>query len=405
MNQITSAVAADEPVTPGSPRLEPLYALIAEGSAARDRERIHPYAEIDLIRAARLGAIRLPKEAGGGGASFRQLFEIVIRLGEADSNVAHILRNHFAFVERFAQDTPDEKHLRWQRAVASGAIVGLANTELDRVKNGRESATILRREGEGYRMTGTKYYSTGCLYADLIIVRAKDESGSQVSVVIPADREGVSLLDDWDGAGQRLTGTGTTLLDNVRVEADEVVFDSAGANYQLPHPSTLPQLLLTAINAGILRAILRDAKALVGKRRKGFHHAPSEKPADDPLNQLIVGTMSVQAFAAESVVLAAADAQDRLYEARKGGGPEPELAQAGALLAAKAKVLVDELVQKAGGAIFDIGGASSTERSYNLDRHWRNARTIASHNPAHLKARVIGDLEINGKQLPSASFF
>jgi len=51
---------------------------------------------IDLIRRARLGALRLPTQAGGAGSTIRELFEVVIRLGEADANVAHILRNHFS---------------------------------------------------------------------------------------------------------------------------------------------------------------------------------------------------------------------------------------------------------------------------------------------------------------------
>ena len=46
------------------------------------------------------------------------------------------------------------------------------------------------------------------------------------------------------------------------------------------------------------------------------------------------------------------------------------------------------------GAIF--GGASATARVHNFDRHWRNLRTIFSHNPLLHKARVIGDYEING---------
>jgi hypothetical protein len=41
----------------------------------------------------------------------------------------------------------------------------------------------------------------------------------------------------------------------------------------------------------------------------------------------------------------------------------------------------------------------------DLHRHWRNARTIASHNPTIYKARAIGDVEINGADLPPSWFF
>ncbi|UWU75971.1 hypothetical protein N2603_39605 [Bradyrhizobium huanghuaihaiense] len=73
---------------PDSPDLEILLNRIAEGASERERERNLPFKEIDLIRKARLGALRLPKEAGGGGSTIRALFEIIIRLGAADANVA-----------------------------------------------------------------------------------------------------------------------------------------------------------------------------------------------------------------------------------------------------------------------------------------------------------------------------
>lgn len=393
------------PLPPQSPEFEGLLARIAEGAAERDRERIHPHAALNLVRQARIGALRVPITDGGGGLTFRELFAVAIRLGGADSNVAHILRNHFVFVERFALSPEDDQQRHWQRAVVDGAIFGLANTELERVQSGRDSATILTRENSGYRLNGTKYYSTGCLYADYIILRAKGPDGAQASAIIPATRDGVTLVDDWDGAGQRLTGTGTTRLENVRVEAREVIFDKPGAGYGLPYSSTLPQLFLTAVNAGIIRSVLSDAKGLIHRRGRAFYHAPAEKPVEDPILQQVIGQIASNAFAAEATVLAAADGQDILSATRARGHADPGEAGRAALLAAKAKVVVDDLALRSATALYDIGGASSTKKTYNFDRHWRNARTLASHNPSLYKARAIGDHEVNGTPLPAAGFF
>jgi alkylation response protein AidB-like acyl-CoA dehydrogenase len=131
------------PVTAGSAELAALLAFIGEGASDRDRERAHPYAAVDAIRRARLGALRLEAEAGGGGATNRELFETVIQLGEADPNVAHILRNHFTFVERFARGALSAKHAVWRRAVADGAIFGLAYGELDQTRVGSKASNTL----------------------------------------------------------------------------------------------------------------------------------------------------------------------------------------------------------------------------------------------------------------------
>ncbi|MHC2252661.1 alkylation response protein AidB-like acyl-CoA dehydrogenase [Bradyrhizobium embrapense] len=390
-----------------SPDIDALLSRIAEGADHRERERILPFAEVDLIRNARLGALRLPVDVGGAGASIRTLFELVIRLGAADANVAHILRNHFSVVERLARRPRDEQHRQWQKAVADGAIVGLAATELDTPKVGNVTPnTTLTADGDDYLLNGTKYYSTGTLYSDYVLVRTADTAGANAAVLIPVNREGIELIDDWDGLGQRLTATGTTHFRNVRVKRQEVVFDAPDTGYGIPYANTFAQLFLTAINAGIARAVLQDAAELVRSRKRTFYYAPSEVPADDPLLQQTVGQIASGAFAAETVVLAAAEALDAATDAFDAGDAGAvDAAHRAALLSAKAKIVADELAIRSGSLLFDVGGASATKKATNFDRHWRNARTLASHNPNTFKARSIGQYEISGTPLPAKGFF
>ncbi|MFG1351391.1 hypothetical protein [Xanthobacter autotrophicus] len=128
------------------------------------------------------------------------------------------------------------------------------------------------------------------------------------AVIIPTRREGIEILDDWDGAGQRLTASGTTRFHTVRVEADEAVFDSPGRGYSLAYSNTQAQLFLTTVVAGIARGALEDAIALVQRRKRSFYYAPVPKPADDPFLHQAVGQLAANAFAAEAIILAAADA-------------------------------------------------------------------------------------------------
>ena len=395
------------PVTAHSPELAALLAFIGEDASNRERERSLPFTMVDAIRQARLGALRVEAEAGGGGATNRELFETVIQLGDADPNVAHILRNHFTFVERFVRGATAPKHEKWRRAVVDGAIFGLAYGELDTARvGGKDANTVLTPEGDGYRLNGTKYYSTGTLYSDYVLVRAKLPSDALASAIIPVTRAGVEIVDDWDGFGQRLTGSGTTIFRDVRVEADEVVPDTEGHFFTQSYTGPVPQLILTAINAGILRGILRDAAALVRRRERSYAHAPSDLPAEDPILQVTVGQIASNAFAAEATVLAAADSLDRLDRARAGDQMGFDAAtHEASLQTSKAKVIVDELATRSAGLLLDVGGASATKQSYNLDRHWRNARTLASHNPGTYKARAIGDHVINGTPLPVNGFF
>jgi alkylation response protein AidB-like acyl-CoA dehydrogenase len=104
-------------------------------------------------------------------------------------------------------------------------------------------------------------------------------------------------------------------------------------------------------------------------------------------------------------VLAAADALDAASQAFTVDPSNSGPALNAALASSKAKVVVDELTIRSGSLLFDAGGASATKKADNLDRHWRNARTLASHNPGAHKARAIGEYAINGTPLPAKGFF
>lgn len=396
-----------QPLSATSPDLQALFDHIAQGEPTRERDRVLPYEQIDLIRRSRLGALRIPQADGGGGASIRELLTVIIRLATADANVAHILRNHFSVVERLAFTPQDAQSRQWRDEVVRGNIIGLASTELGTAKVGDVTlATAIKQDGDGYRLNGTKYYSTGSLFSDSMLVRVSHPAdGRFAAIIIPVMRDGVELVDDWDGSGQRLTGSGTTHFHNVRVEKAEVIFDTPDVGYGAAYANTFAQLFLTAINAGIAAAALRDARALVRRRARSFYYAPTEKPADDPILQQTVGQISSNAFAAEATVLAAADALDTSGAAALLDPSDTKPALAAALAAAKAKIVVDELAIRSGNLLFDAGGASATKKSDNLDRHWRNARTLSSHNPVTYKAQAIGGWEVNGTPLPSKGFF
>ncbi|SDG41989.1 Acyl-CoA dehydrogenase [Bradyrhizobium sp. Rc2d] len=399
------SLSASQPLRTEPPELEALLEQIAEGASARERDRVLPFDAIDLIRRARLGALRLPVAAGGAGSSIRDLFAVVIRLGEADASVAHILRNHFSVVERLVRKPRDDQSRDWQRAVAGGAIIGLATTELESPRVGNVTpGTTFTPDGNGdYLLNGTKYYSTGTLY---VLVRAADPSGTSGAAILPVKRDGIELVDDWDGLGQRLTATGTTHFRNVKVKRQEIVFDAPDVGYGIPYSNTFAQLFLTAIVAGIARATLRDATALVRSRKRTFYYAPNEVPTDDPLLQQTVGQIASGAFAAETVVLAAAEALDVATNAfDTGAANAAEAAHTAALLSAKAKFIADDFAIRGGSLLFDVGGASATKKVTNFDRHWRNARTLSSHNPTTYKTRSIGQYELNGTPLPAKGFF
>lgn len=392
-------------VTYGSPQLRELIAYIADGAIGRDERDELPYEAIDAIRQARLGAIRLPVSQGGGGASLVDVYKLFIDLGAADSNVAHIVRSHFGVVENLLHGSrPEDAY--WLQRVADGQLIGSASTELS-TKAGAPDfpyKTTITSTPAGLRLNGEKHYTTGSLYMDYLIVGVTDVDGEKAQVVIPTDRPGVHRPNDWDGFGQRFTGSGTVTFSDVAVGDEDYFARGTFTRDALPYPATFFHIQLSAMIAGILRRIGDDAVDHVRAKKRAFYHAPADAPTEDPIVQYSVGLLHSQAFAAEALVLAAGAKLQEAYAAH-GTPEEPELSLQASLLNAKAKVVIDELANRAASELFDVGGGSLVRRGAHLDRHWRNIRSIAAHNPKTLKAVAVGANALNGTPLPNKGFF
>jgi alkylation response protein AidB-like acyl-CoA dehydrogenase len=364
-----------------------------------------PLRGLKLVREHRLGALRLARDLGGAGYTVPEFFDHLIALAEADPDLAHILRIHHALVEELQVRPRREGSDRWIAVVAAGGLIGGANAEKSqKAIGGNNRDTRLVATEHGLRLRGQKFYSTGAQFSDYLRITAQGDDDAPTAVVIPVDRAGVEHVDDWDGIGQRQTGSGTTVFHDVEVAADEVF--PLGASIGLDRSrGALMQLYLHAVAAGILRALTADAAALVRGRRRTYTFASDDQPTADPQLLQVVGEIDAVAYSAQALVRSAAAELALALDAAHSTGIDPELEKASSIAAARVKVAIQEPALRAASRVFDVGGASAIQASALLDRHWRNLRTLFSHNPTVYKARVLGDIAVNGAELPESSFF
>lgn len=404
--QVDRSTHVAAPVRPGSPELTALLDRISVDADLRDRDRVAPFEQVSWVKQAGLGRLRVPVEDGGGGASVREFFSTLIALAEADSNVAHILRTHYWFVEQQLVAVDPDARARGIALIVADKLVGNGFSEQSTHAVGLHfDTTITPHPDGGYRLDGEKFYSTGTLYSDYTQIWARSGEHRIAGAVVPVDRAGVTVEDDWDGFGQRLTATGTTRLVDVEVTEEEF-FDLGDPDDQpTGYMGAFLQLYLQAVTVGILRSVRNDAVSWVQRRSRNFSHAATGSAAEDRQVLQVVGEISADAFAAEAIVLAAADAIQAAYDSVVDGAPDPALAEAAQLAAAQAKVAIDRFSYATAARLFDVGGASATQKVHNLDRHWRNARVASTHNPTFLKASAIGDHHVNGASFPGNAYF
>ncbi|RVO18700.1 acyl-CoA dehydrogenase, partial [Sinorhizobium meliloti] len=237
-------------------RIPAFVSEVAKGAAERDLSRKLPFEAFELFRELELGTLRVPVSLGGPGGSVADYIEMIAAIGAADSNVAHALRAHFNYVENVILSEPRERDGGAIELILAGKLFGGAHTEQGTARPGQVTTKIVR-QGETYRLNGRKWYATGTAFADFASFSALDEEGQAVGVLLPVDRQGITILDDWDGMGQRLTASGSVILDNVEVFPHELsrrTLDSLVGR----HCSTLRQLHLAASAAGAVRNVLSD---------------------------------------------------------------------------------------------------------------------------------------------------
>ncbi|GGE11279.1 monooxygenase [Aureimonas endophytica] len=375
----------------------PIFARIRAGAAERELQRRLPVEEIGWLKAAGFGALRLPRAEGGAGAGLPDFFNLLIELSEADSNITQALRGHFGYVENVVNAPAGPFRARQAERIARGEIAGNAWTEIGNATVEGFSTRVLPKDG-GLVLNGAKYYTTGSLYADWIDTGASDAANEGVTVLAPRHHPGVSVVDDWDGFGQTLTASGTTTFADVPIDPLDVIRDDdkfryASAFYQTVHLATL---------AGIGRALAGDAAAAVAARRRTYTNAAATRSAEDPQVLQVVGRIRGAAYSAGAITLQAARALERAF-ASHGAGDEAAEEKANALAeleAAQAQTVISNLVLDAATIVFDALGASAIKKPAGLDRHWRNARTLSSHNPRIYKDRIVGDFAVNGTPPP-----
>lgn len=393
---------SDERTAPTGRLPQELLEEIAAGAVSRELERELPFELVRKLDEAGFGALRVPAEHGGPGLSIEEFITELVRLAEADSNLAHLYRGHFGFVEAL-RFQPATIRSHWYPKVLAGQTVGNASTEKGGNALGELNTVLTENEGRA-TLNGEKFYSTGTIFSDYTRVSASRAEGGRKFAVVAVNAPGVTVHDDWDGFGQRLTGTGTTEFDQVEV-APQAVLDRAVGGHEAVHEAAFFQLYLLAVQVGVARAAVRDAAELVRRRRRTFNTSGSAQLfKDDPLIQQIIGTMSAQTFAAEATLTEVARIQDQALQAgleAGTGGPDfdgeiPQEIHEAEIAVEKAHVTVPELVIRVTQELFQTVGASATMRPKALDRHWRNAQTIATHNPIIFRARSVGDYVVNG---------
>lgn len=357
------------------------------GAVERDQQRIYPRELLNQFTQLGLGSISVPRQFGGGGLSFATVAEVFRLIAASDPSLGQIPQNHFGLIQFILGEGNAQQQQRLLSAVAEGQRLGNGGPEKNS-KHTRDVQAQLVSGPEGLRLSGEKFYSTGALFADILVTTAQQES-QPVMAFIPLPAAGVEIIDDWSGIGQRTTASGTVKLQQVAVDPALTI--------ALPSPDkptlrgAVSQLIQAAIDAGIAQGALDEALAFIHSSSRPWVDAGVSRNADDPYILADVGRISTELSAANALLVRAARVLDSI---------DPHALTAAhcaraSIAVAEAKVLTTEIALKASEKLLEWSGSRGTLLQHGLDRHWRNARTHTLHDPVRWKTHAIGNYYLN----------
>ena len=374
-----------------------LAADLVIGASERDRERRLPWEELDRFSQSGLWAMNVPKAYGGPALSYATIARVFAIIASGDASIAQIAQNHISLIDVVRFD-PDEARKRFLfDAALAGVRFGNALSE----RGGKtilDMTTRLTRDGEGFVLTGQKFYATGALFAHLVPVHALDDDGKGVLVFVERDRPGLHVDEDWSGFGQRTTASGTVTLDHVRVGADRVVPSHLAFDEPSVH-GAVAQIIHAGIDAGIAHRAIEETIAFVREHARPWADSGRDKAGDDPFMIREIADLKVKLHAAEAVLARAGRVIDAGLRDETGMS-----AAAASIAVAEAKVLTTEVALQAASKLCELSGTRSVLASLNFDRHWRDARVHTLHDPVRWKTFMIGDWVVNGKLPPRHSW-
>ncbi|CAH2924286.1 MAG: Acyl-CoA dehydrogenase; probable dibenzothiophene desulfurization enzyme [uncultured Paraburkholderia sp.] len=381
----------------------------AVDAARRDSERVLPVRELDACSKAGLWAMTVPREYGGAQVSYATVARVFAILAAADPSIAQIQQNHNSAVFWVWKTGNTQQRSFFLGEILRGARFGNANVDAGGRPASGPAMRIVPERG-GFRLSGTKLYSTGMLFADYVSTIGQDEQGCRIVAVVPAGHPGMKIVDDWQSFGQKTTASGTVIFDDVWLPALNLL--PIHHSYTHWPQNAVTQISHVGIDAGIARAALDATIAFIRERDAAWTSggssglsspsSPSGSPdasaqlGADPYVIHQIGELLTRLHAAEALMERAGREIDRCL-----ADTGPDSIAAASIIVAQAKALTTEIALEASSRLFELAGTRATHLSFNLDRHWRNARVHTVHDPVRWKYAAIGNFYLNGIRPPA----
>ncbi|HEY0147956.1 MAG TPA: acyl-CoA dehydrogenase family protein [Allosphingosinicella sp.] len=334
-------------------RLRPLEAQVGEEDEV-------PEELVAEMRAMGLFGLSIPEEFGGLGLSMSEEVRVALELGRTSPAFRSVFGTNVGIGSQgLVMAGSDEQKRQWLPRIASGEIVtSFALTEPGAGSDSASVQTRAVRDGDVYRLSGTKRYITNADRASLFTVMARTggEGAKGVSAfLVPSDLPGLSVGKPEKKMGQQGAHVCDVNFDEVSVPAANRLGEEGEGFKIAMRVLDRGRLHIAAVCVGVAERLIADCVAYASERKQ------FGKPiADFQLVQAMIADSKTETMAARALVLEAALQKD---------AGEPIV-----LEAAAAKYFASETVGRVADRAVQIFGGAGYISDYGVERLYRDVR-------------------------------
>ena len=347
---------------------------VAHDLEAKDQ---YPHEIVERMKELGLFGATIGEDYGGLGLSASTYTKIVERVSAVWMSVSGIFNSHLIMAQAVERAGTEEQKRHWLPKFATGELRGgIALTEPDAGTDLQAVRTRATKDGNGYRVTGTKTWISNSVEGTVLAVLTKTDPAAEprhkgMSLFLIEKGDGVRVSRKLEKLGYKGIDSGELVFEDCFVPADNLIGGVEGRGLQqILGGLELGRINVAARGVGIARACLDDS-VRYAQQRKTFGKPIAEHQAI----QFKLADMATQCEAAQLLVAQAAAAYDRGERCDMEAG--------------MAKLFATEAAIHNSLEAMRLHGAYGYSKEFNIERYYRDAPLLAIGEGTNELQRII----------------
>jgi alkylation response protein AidB-like acyl-CoA dehydrogenase len=322
----------------------------------------YPQALVDIMKQLGLFGATIPTDYGGLGLSFSTYARIIEELSRGWMSLSGVINSHLIMAFIIANAGTAEQKSRLLPGMAAGEKRGgLALTEPHAGSDVQSIKTVAKRDGDNYRLSGSKMFITNARYGTMLAVAAKTDPNAKPAYAgismfaVEKNQDGPTVSRNLKKLGYKGIDTCEVLLDNLAVPAANLIGGEPGAGFkQVMSALEVGRINVAARAVGVAQAAFENA-IRYSQQRVAFGKPICQHQAV----QLLLADMGTRLEASRLLVYNAA--------AKKDGGMRCDLE------AGMAKLFASEACAKISLDAMRILAGYGYTQEFPVERFYRDA--------------------------------